>query len=62
MKLSNWYKNEYHNSYYNITTLRIQNFLDDYKNEKFPGLGCIKKYSLMHHFELMSNYLLGDND
>lgn len=28
-----------------------------YENGKFPGLGVIKKCSLMHHMEMMGNYL-----
>ena len=27
------------------------------KQEKFPGLGTVKKLSVMHHLELMSNFL-----
>lgn len=31
---------------------------DELKNqEKFPGLGTVKKLSIMHHLELMSNFL-----
>ncbi|MFW5651721.1 MAG: sce7725 family protein [Acetivibrio ethanolgignens] len=28
-----------------------------YSNGKFPGLGVIKRYSLMHHIQMMSEYL-----
>jgi len=28
-----------------------------YKKGKFPGLGVIKRYSLMHHLQMMSDYL-----
>ncbi|MDD6170428.1 MAG: sce7725 family protein [Lachnospiraceae bacterium] len=28
-----------------------------YNNGKFPGLGVIKRYSLMHHIQMMSEYL-----
>lgn len=31
--------------------------LDCYNNGKFPGLGVIKRYSLMHHIQMMSDYL-----
>ena len=31
--------------------------VDCYYNGKFPGLGVIKKYSLMHHIQMMSEYL-----
>lgn len=34
----------------------IEQLVDD---EKFPGLGVIKKLSIMHHIELMNNFLLG---
>lgn len=35
----------------------LQSLLDYYSNGKFPGLGVIKKCSIMHHLELMGNYL-----
>lgn len=31
--------------------------VDCYNNGKFPGLGVIKRYSLMHHLQMMSDYL-----
>lgn len=31
--------------------------LNCYEKGKFPGLGVIKKYSLMHHIEMMGQYL-----
>ena len=31
--------------------------LINYENGRFPGLGVIKKYSLMHHLELMGDFL-----
>lgn len=31
--------------------------VDCYNNGKFPGLGVIKRYSLMHHMQMMSEYL-----
>ena len=37
----------------------LRALLDDYENERFHGLGVVKKYTLMHHIELMSRYLDG---
>lgn len=41
------------------TTLGLQEFYDYHKSEKYPGLGTVKKCSIMHHIELMSNFLGG---
>lgn len=38
----------------------LNSFMECYKIGKYPGLGTVKKYSIMHHLELMSKYL--DND
>ena len=38
-------------------TKGLQNLLDYYSNGKFPGLGVIKKCSIMHHLELIGKYL-----
>ena len=38
-------------------TYGLQNLLDYYSNGKFPGLGVIKKCSIMHHLELIGKYL-----
>lgn len=40
-----------------VSTIGIEKILEHYNNGTYPGLGSIKKYSLMHHLELMSNYL-----
>lgn len=40
-------------------TLGLQGFYDCYNYGKYPGLGTVKKYSIMHHLELMSNFLGG---
>lgn len=40
-------------------TLGLQGFYDCYKFGKYPGLGTVKKYSIMHHIELISNFLGG---
>lgn len=37
----------------------LRALLDDHENKRFHGLGVVKKYTLMHHFELMSRYLDG---
>ncbi len=56
-KLADWYRNGGHSV---PLTLGIKKFLEHYDNQTYPGLGTVKKLSLMHHFELMSQYLDGD--
>lgn len=41
-----------------LNTLGIRIFEDYYKEGKYPGLGMVKKLSLMHHFELINNEVL----
>jgi len=38
-------------------TPALQNFLTYAQQDKFPGLGMVKKLSLMHHFQLMNRLL-----
>lgn len=38
-------------------TIGLNSLIECYKGGKFPGLGVIKKYSLMHHIEIMGEYL-----
>lgn len=38
-------------------TKGLQNLIDCYKAGRYPGLGTVKKYSIMHHIELMNNFL-----
>ncbi len=42
-----------------LDTVGIQEFEAAYQNKTYPGLGVVKKYSIMHHLELMSKYLDG---
>mgnify|MGYP000848758752 CR=1 FL=1 len=42
-----------------LNTIGIQEFENAYRNQIYPGLGVVKKYSIMHHLELMSKYLDG---
>lgn len=35
----------------------LNQFIGHYQNQTYPGLGTVKKLSIMHHLELMSNYL-----
>ena len=50
-------------SWYNTTpnpvqlTAGLEAFIQHYKNGTYPGLGTVKKLSIMHHLELMSKYL-----
>lgn len=38
-------------------TIGLTNLINYYENGRFPGLGVIKKFSLMHHVELMGEFL-----
>lgn len=38
-------------------TIGLNSLVDCYNIGKFPSLGVIKKYSLMHHIEMMGEYL-----
>lgn len=38
-------------------TMGLNQLLECYDMGKFPGLGVIKKYSLMHHIQMMGDYL-----
>ncbi len=40
-----------------INTFAMREFKVAYENQNYPGLGVIKKYSIMHHLELISQYL-----
>jgi hypothetical protein len=51
-KLDKWVKEN------DITpTASLQVFIDHYNNQTYPGLGSVKKLSLMHHLELIGQYL-----
>lgn len=41
-------------------TMGLRAFLECYKKGKYPGLGTVKKYSIMHHLELMNMFLEGE--
>lgn len=53
-KLVKWYKTEPAPV---DLTLGLQTLLEHYQKQTYPGLGSIKKLSLMHHLELMGKYL-----
>lgn len=38
-------------------TIGLDNLIECYNIGKFPGLGVIKKYSLMHHIQMIGEYL-----
>ncbi len=38
-------------------TTGLSRFLEHYENQTYPGLGSVKKLSLMHHLELIGLYL-----
>ena len=43
-----------------LDTLTMRKFQKLYDNKSYPGLGVVKKLSIMHHLELVSKYLDGD--
>ena len=51
-KLAKWYEENPVELTYGLET-----FLEHYKNQTYPGLGSVKKLSIMHHLELMNKYL-----
>lgn len=40
-----------------VDTEGIRLLINAYENKRYPGLGTVKKYSIMHHLELIGNYL-----
>ena len=56
-KLAMWYNTEPHPV---EMTLGLQTFLEHYEQQSYPGLGTVKKLSLMHHLELMGKNLSGE--
>lgn len=52
-KLVEWNKTK------KLDTYGINAFTQMYEDEVYPGLGTVKKLSLMHHIELMSRFLDG---
>lgn len=51
-KMASWVRTS---GVYVSSGLRL--LLDAYKEDKFPGLGSVKKYTIMHHLELMGKIL-----
>ena len=47
------------NKEFKLDTIAMQEFEEIYQEQSYPGLGVIKKLSLMHHFELIGRYLNG---
>ncbi len=43
-----------------LDTAGIRALISAYEEQTYPGLGVLKKYSIMHHLELMSMYLDGE--
>lgn len=53
-ELEEWYRSE------QITTkmtFGLDTFLQHHKNQSYPGLGTVKKLALMHHLELVGEFL-----
>lgn len=58
-KLAEWY---YSSDPHPVELTRgLKTFLEHYEAESYPGLGTVKKLSLMHHLELMGRYLSKEN-
>jgi hypothetical protein len=53
-KLANWYATKPHPV---ELTLGLSTLLDHHKNQTYPGLGTVKKLSIMHHLEIMAKFL-----
>ena len=47
------------NKVHQLKTTAIEKFEEMYAEQSYPGLGVIKKLSLMHHLELIGQYLNG---
>lgn len=50
-KLVKWNKEK------QLDTMAMREFEDLYRREAYPGLGTVKKLSIMHHLELIGRYL-----
>ena len=51
LKLINWNRDMH------LDTIAMQEYEELYRKEMYPGLGTVKKLSIMHHIELMGRYL-----
>ena len=40
-----------------IQSLGLDRLTSFYNEEKYPGLGSVKRYSIMHHLEIVGKYL-----
>jgi hypothetical protein len=47
------------NTFHKLNTYAMQEFEKIFKAETYPGLGFVKKLCVMHHLELIGNYLDG---
>ena len=43
-----------------LDTIGIRRFAEIYEAQTYPGLGVVKKLSIMHHLELMSRFMDGE--
>lgn len=59
-KLMDWIEEEISSNEYFKLTEGLKQFINCYENENYPGLGTVKKMSIMHHIELIDMYLRGD--
>lgn len=52
-QLMEWKENKH------FTTIAMKKFEESFEHQTYPGLGMVKRWSIMHHLELMGNYLDG---
>lgn len=52
-KLNDWYNTDYNKVY---DTFGLNSFIELYESKGYPGLGVVKKFSIMHHLELLSKF------
>jgi hypothetical protein len=58
IKLTEWYRSYYEQSI-NPLTFALKTLLHHYDTGYYPGLPTLKKLSIMHHLELMNQFLVG---
>ena len=57
-ELHSWYNS--HEFDVKNETSSLRTFLSHYQQQTYPGLGTVKKLSIMHHLELMGKFLEGE--
>lgn len=57
IKLEKWYKSNDDEFKNRNKSIGLKHFLSDAKSGAYPGLGVIKKLSIMHHLEIVGRFL-----